>query len=111
MSSTATTSTTARTALSAGGYVGHVQTGARPIETTLTPPGTPKWGAAWKQAVRDNYLSTVKPGTGVHGSFYAYRDVYLDLDSTYKDRFGRPMMRMTIDLHDNETQAKPVSDG
>jgi gluconate 2-dehydrogenase alpha chain len=26
----------------------------------------------------------------------------LDLDPTYKDRFGRPMMRMTIDLHDNE---------
>jgi len=85
-----------------GGYVGHVQTGARPIETTPTPPGTPTWGAAWKQAVRENYLSTIKPGTGVHGSFYAYRDTYLDLDPTYKDRFGRPLMRMTIDLHDNE---------
>jgi gluconate 2-dehydrogenase alpha chain len=85
-----------------GGYVGQVQTGARPVESTLTPPGTPKWGAAWKQAVRDNYLSTVKPGTGVHGSFYAYRDVYLDLDPTYNDRFGRPLMRMTIDFHDNE---------
>lgn len=85
-----------------GGYVGHVQTGARPIETTPTPPGTPRWGSAWKQAVRENYLSTIKPGTGVHGSFYAYRDVYLDLDPTYKDHFGRPLMRMTIDLHDNE---------
>jgi gluconate 2-dehydrogenase alpha chain len=87
-----------------GGYVGQVQTGARPIESTLTPPGTPKWGAAWKNAVRDNYLSTVKPGTGVHGSFYAYRDVCLDLDPTYQDRFGRPLMRMTIDLHDNEVK-------
>src|SRR5499433_1394210 len=85
-----------------GGYVGQVQTGARPIESTLTPPGTPKWGAAWKSAVRDNYLSTVKPGSGVHGGFYAYRDVYLDLDPTYKDRFGRPLMRMTIDFHENE---------
>ena len=66
------------------------------------PPGTPNWGAKWKQAVRDNYLSTVKPGTGVHGSFYSYRDVYLDLDPTYKDRFGRPLLRMTIDFHDNE---------
>ena len=85
-----------------GGYCGHVQTGARPIETTPVPPGTPKWGAVWKTAVRDNYLSSVKSGTGVHGSFYAYRDVYLDLDPTYKDRFGRPLMRMTIDFHDNE---------
>ena len=39
---------------------------------------------------------------GVHGSFYSYRDIYLDLDPTYKDRFGRPLMRMTIDFHDNE---------
>jgi gluconate 2-dehydrogenase alpha chain len=85
-----------------GAYMGQVQTGARPIETTLVPPGTPKWGAQWKKAVRDNYLSTVKPGTGVHGSFYSYRDVYLDLDPTYTDRFSRPLMRMTIDLHDNE---------
>jgi gluconate 2-dehydrogenase alpha chain len=85
-----------------GGYMGQVQTGARPIESTLGPPGTPKWGAAWKTAVRDNYLSTVKPGTGVHGSFYSYRDIYLDLDPTYRDRFGRPLMRMTIDFHDNE---------
>src|ERR1700691_5024703 len=85
-----------------GAYMGQVQTGARPIETTVVPPGTPKWGAQWKKAVRDNYLSTVKPGTGVHGSFYSYRDVYLDLDPTYTDRFSRPLMRMTIDLHDNE---------
>jgi gluconate 2-dehydrogenase alpha chain len=87
-----------------GGYVGQVQTGARPIESTLTPPGTPKWGAAWKSAVRDNYLSTVKPGTGVHGSSYAYRDVYLGLDPTYKDRLGRPLMQITMDLHDNEVK-------
>jgi gluconate 2-dehydrogenase alpha chain len=85
-----------------GGYVGQVQTGGRPIQTTPVPPGTPKWGAAWKNAVRDNYLSSVKPGTGVHGSFYSYRDIYLDLDPTYKDRFGRPLLRMTIDFHDNE---------
>jgi gluconate 2-dehydrogenase alpha chain len=85
-----------------GAYMGQVQTGGRPIETTVVPPGTPKWGAKWKTAVRDNYLSTVKPGTGVHGSFYSYRDVYLDLDPTYTDRFSRPLMRMTIDLHDNE---------
>ena len=44
----------------------------------------------------------MKPGTGVHGSFYAYRDVYLDLDPIYKDRFGRPLMRITMDLKENE---------
>jgi gluconate 2-dehydrogenase alpha chain len=85
-----------------GGYMGQVQTNGRPIETTPVPAGTPRWGAAWKSAVRDNYLSTVKPGTGVHGSFYSYRDIYLDLDPSYKDRLGRPLMRMTIDFHENE---------
>ena len=85
-----------------GGYMGQVQTGGRPIQTTPVPPGTPKWGSKWKQAVRDNYLSSIKPGTGVHGSMYSYRDVYLDLDPTYRDRFGRPLMRITLDFHDNE---------
>jgi len=85
-----------------GGYMGNVQTNGRPIETTPVPPGTPKWGAKWKQAVRDNYQCTIKPGTGVHGSMYSYRDVYMDLDPTYRDRFGRRLARMTIDFHDNE---------
>ncbi len=85
-----------------GGYMGQVQTNGRPIETTPVPPGIPKWGARWKQAVRDNYQSALKPGTGVHGSMYSYRDVYLDLDPTYRDRFGRPLVRLTIDFHANE---------
>jgi gluconate 2-dehydrogenase alpha chain len=85
-----------------GGYLGQVQTGGRPIETTPVPPGTPSWGSEWKRAVRDNYLSTVYSGAGAHASWYAYRDNYLDLDPTYKDRFGRPLLRMTMDLHENE---------
>jgi gluconate 2-dehydrogenase alpha chain len=85
-----------------GGYLGQVQTNGRPIQTTPVPPGTPRWGAAWKTAVRDNYLSSVVPGAGVHGSFYSYRDIYLDLDPTYRDRFGRPLVRITMDFHDNE---------
>jgi gluconate 2-dehydrogenase alpha chain len=87
-----------------GGYLGQVQTNGRPIQTTPVPPDTPKWGAKWKAAVRDNYLSSLKGGS-IHGSFYSYRDIYLDLDPTYKDRFGRPLMRMTIDFHENELKA------
>ena len=86
-----------------GGYMGQVQTNGRPIGlSSELPEGTPKWGAKWKQAARDNYLSSVVPGTGVHGSFYSYRDVYLDLDPTYRDRLGRPLVRITMDFHDNE---------
>ena len=85
-----------------GGYMGQVQTNGRPIETTPVPAGTPTWGAKWKAAVKENYNSSVYAGAGVHGSFYAYDDVFMDLDPTYKDRFGRPLVRMTIDFHDNE---------
>ena len=85
-----------------GGYMGQVQTNGRPIETTPVPAGTPTWGAKWKAAVKENYNSSVYSGSGVHGSFYSYDDVFLDLDPTYKDRFGRPLMRMTIDFHENE---------
>jgi len=85
-----------------GGYLGQVQTNGRPMETTPVPPGTPAWGSEWKRAVRDNYLSTVYSGAGVHASSYAYRNNHLDLDPTYKDRFGRPLMRMTMDFHENE---------
>ena len=63
-----------------GGYLGQVQTNGRPIETTPVPEGTPKWGAKWKRAVADYYLSSIKAGS-IHGSFYSYRDVYLDLDT------------------------------
>ena len=84
-----------------GGYIGEVQTNGRPIESTAVPPGTPAWGAKWKQALHDNYLSTIVGGS-CHGSMYSYRDVHLDLDPTYKDRFGRPLVRITIDFHDNE---------
>ena len=83
-----------------GGYMGMVQPNARPIQNALVPPGTPRWGAAWKKATKDNYLSLILPAT--HGSCYSYRDSYLDLDPTYKDRFGRPLMRMTFDFHENE---------
>lgn len=85
-----------------GGYMGQVQTNGRPIEVPPLPPGTPTWGAKWKQAVRDNYNSTVFAGSGVHGSCFSYQDSYLDLDPTYTDRFGRPLIRMTMDFHENE---------
>ncbi|HEY7248340.1 MAG TPA: GMC family oxidoreductase [Xanthobacteraceae bacterium] len=85
-----------------GGYLGQVQTNGRPLESLKLPPGTPAWGLKWKQALRDNYLSTLNSGGGVHASFYSYRDNYIDLDPTYKDRFGRPLVRLTIDFHENE---------
>ena len=83
-----------------GGYMGAVQTNGRPILGTKVPPGTPTWGARWKQAVAQNYLSSYT--TVTHASCYSYRGAYLDLDPTYTDDRNRPLLRMTFDFRDNE---------
>ncbi|HEX7639720.1 MAG TPA: GMC family oxidoreductase [Burkholderiaceae bacterium] len=83
-----------------GGYVGVVQTGARPIETHPVPEGTPAWGAAFKKAIAANYLKTMSIAT--HGAVMSHRGNYLDLDPTYRDVYGRPLLRMTFDYTDNE---------
>lgn len=79
---------------------GEVMSHGRPIEFHPTPPGTPAWGAAWKQAVRRHYNHTSV--LGVHGSSSASRQNYLDLDPTYKDAWGQPLLRMTFDFPEND---------
>ncbi len=83
-----------------GAYIGCWTTNARPIESHPVPEGTPEWGAQWKRAVRDNFLKTTS--LSVHGASMAHRNNHLDLDPTYKDRFGRPLMRVTFDFTDND---------
>jgi gluconate 2-dehydrogenase alpha chain len=83
-----------------GAYIIGGQTGGRPIQQLAVPPGTPAWGAQWKRAAKDSYLHTT--GVATHGSVMSYRDRYLDLDPTYRDSYGQPLLRMTFDWHDNE---------
>ncbi|MDB5860382.1 MAG: hypothetical protein JWQ76_4071 [Ramlibacter sp.] len=83
-----------------GAYIIGGQTGGRPIQQLAVPPGTPQWGAAWKRAAKDSYLHTTNVVT--HGSVMSYRDAWLDLDPTYRDSIGQPLLRMTFDWHDNE---------
>jgi gluconate 2-dehydrogenase alpha chain len=83
-----------------GAYVASMTTGGRPIEMIYTPDGTPKWGLEWKKAAAQNYLRSSL--ISCHGSVMAHRGNYLDLDPTYRDSFGRPMLRMTFDFTDNE---------
>ena len=85
-----------------GGYIAGMVTGGRPIEMIYTPEGTPAWGAQWKQAAAKNYLRSFS--ISCHGSCMSHRGNYLDLDPTYRDVHGRPMLRMTFDFTDNEHQ-------
>lgn len=83
-----------------GAYIASWTTNARPIENQTVPEGTPGWGSAWKQAMQQNFLRHTS--LSVHGASMAHRDNYLDLDPTYKDTHGRPLMRMTFDFTQND---------
>ncbi|MEO6966236.1 MAG: GMC family oxidoreductase [Acidobacteriaceae bacterium] len=83
-----------------GGYIACWDTNGRPIEHHPTPQGTPKWGAKWKKAAAKNYLTTT--GLSTHGAVMSHRTNYLDLDPTYRDVHGQPLMRMTFDYTENE---------
>jgi len=83
-----------------GGYIGGYMTTGRPIETELLPEGTPKWGKKWKEAFVKNYLTSMS--IGLMGAVLPNRENYLDLDPTYRDVYGRPLMRMTFDFKENE---------
>jgi gluconate 2-dehydrogenase alpha chain len=83
-----------------GAYVGEVMTHGRPIEFHPTPPGTPAWGSKWKRAVVAHYNHTSV--LNIHGSSSAAKQNYLDLDPTYKDAWGLPLLRMTFDFPQND---------
>lgn len=83
-----------------GANVGETMSHGRPIEFHPTPPGTPAWGSAWKRAVAEHYNHTAS--LGVHGSSSAAPNNYLDLDPTYKDAWGLPLLRMTFDFPPND---------
>jgi gluconate 2-dehydrogenase alpha chain len=83
-----------------GVYFGELSTNGRPIEFHPTPPGTPQWGAAWKAAVVRHYNHTSI--ININGSSSASRHNFLDLDPTYKDAWGLPLLRMTFDFPAND---------
>jgi gluconate 2-dehydrogenase alpha chain len=85
-----------------GAYIGEIMTNGRPIEFHPTPPGTPAWGAEWKKAVVRHYNHTSV--ILLSGSSVSTTSNYLDLDPTYKDAWGLPLMRMTFDFPDNDVK-------
>jgi gluconate 2-dehydrogenase alpha chain len=92
-----------------GAWIQAGPTNGRPIFTRPVPPGTPRWGSAWKQATAKwyNHAFTI----GASGCNYAHRENFLDLDPTYRDALGRPLIRMSYNFHDNDYKlAKYVGD-
>ena len=83
-----------------GSYWRAGQTNGQPIRSMPLPSGTPAWGGAWKKAIAEWYGHSMSIGS--HGSHMSYRTNHLDLDPTYKDRHGRPLMRMTFNWNPND---------
>ena len=92
-----------KTGFIGGGIIWARQPGAGPVRGIATPPGVPAWGSEWKKGVKEAFRHSFY--YEVQGSCMAYQDAYLSLDPTYKDAFGRPLLRMTFDWHDNEIKA------
>jgi gluconate 2-dehydrogenase alpha chain len=73
---------------------------ALPIGYRPVPRGTPQWGKAWKAATAKWYQTAMN--IGASGTVMANRYNYYDLDPTYRNTFGQPLMRMTFDYKENE---------
>ena len=83
-----------------GAYITVGGSHGRPISYRPLPPGTPQWGSDWKRAVAKWYHSAL--AISASASVMPNRINYLDLDPTYTNRFGQPLMRMTFEFRENE---------
>ncbi|MGH9356751.1 MAG: GMC family oxidoreductase, partial [Terriglobia bacterium] len=60
------------------------------------------WGAQWKKKALHYYDRTGQ--IAFQGEHLAYKGNYMDLDPTYKDHWGDPLLRLTLDWRENERQ-------
>lgn len=83
-----------------GGNISISQTGKRPIANNDVPPDTPSWGSEFKRASLHYFYRTLS--VSCQGSSLPSRGNFLDLDPTYIDEFGNPLIRMTFDWTGND---------
>lgn len=84
------------------GIMGY-STNGRPIQNANgVRPGTKRWGSEWKKAYARDYQQAA--GIFCQGTSMPVRGAYLDLDPTYKDRHGQPLLRLTFDWNRNDTR-------
>lgn len=85
-----------------GGYFSAGSPNLGPISNFGPVPPSVKatWGTEWKKAAVEYYDRT---GTiGFSGEHLAYRENYMDLDPTYRDQYGDPLPRLTLNWRENE---------
>ncbi|WP_456309006.1 GMC family oxidoreductase [Serratia proteamaculans] len=92
-----------------GATIGAATSGGRPIQQMPLPAASPQWGSGWKKSIKQHYLHTMTLGSS--GSVMPYKQCYLDLDPTYKDVHGQPLLRMTFDWQPNELKMTQFMQG
>src|ERR1700685_410802 len=85
-----------------GGILRALNSGYQPIGTFGSVPRSVKsnWGSEWKKAAV--YWYDRMEDIRFDGELLAYKGNYMDLDPTYKDVHGDPLIRLTMDWGDNE---------
>ncbi|OCA82017.1 GMC family oxidoreductase [Pseudobacillus wudalianchiensis] len=83
-----------------GGSVSITQTGLRPIQNNPVPPDTPTWGKEFKAKSIHYYNRFLN--IGAQGASMPFRRNYMDLDPTYKDAYGEPLLRLTYDFTEQD---------
>ena len=84
-----------------GGQVEIREQGNMPISTNPVPNGTKTWGREFKdQSVyyANRHISLMSQKASL-----PYENNYADLDPTFKDPYGDPLLRITVDYHEEET--------
>jgi len=74
-----------------------------PVEASgVLPPDVPRWGAAWRAFFTHAYNRTAM--LFIDPEILPYETNGIDLDPDVTDDLGRPVARITFDIHDNETR-------
>jgi len=92
-----------------GGKFMLLASGARPIANfgVLPPSVTATWGAEWKKASIQWYD---RIGAVIfEGEHMSYAGNFMDLDPTYKDHLGDPLLRFTLNWQENERNMSDFS--
>ena len=84
-----------------GGYIAGNTAGAPPIAGRTVPHGTPEWGSRMEARDRE-VVPPRRPLQHARLGLRATAKIIMDLDPTYKDALGRPLIRLTYNPPDNE---------
>ncbi|MEH7094882.1 GMC family oxidoreductase [Neobacillus vireti] len=83
-----------------GGSITLNQSGYRAIQHNPVPSDVPSWGKEFKQASIKYFTRSIN--IGAQGASMPTRMNYLDLDPTYKDAYGQPLLRLTYDFTEQD---------